>query len=97
MSQAKSPPYVGDNPILKHFAVLRPQLWQSPEWERVAFILANSITKSSMNNKPTWDELTDALAEIVPEQREFWLRVQATWNTQFIEAMTFMFKEEIKS
>ncbi len=51
-------------------------------------------TKAILRIGSYWDDLTDALAEWVPEQREFWLRVQATWNTQVIEAMTAMFEDQ---
>jgi len=82
------PRYTGDNPVLRHFAILRPQLWDAPDFEKAAFLLhhgmAGGLTK--------WDDVTDALAELIPEQREFWLRVQATWNAQFLAAVTWMFE-----
>jgi len=92
------PRYTGDNPILKFFSGVRPQLWDAPDFERVAFVLHHAAyTKlTPYIEKPTWDQLTDALAEIVPEQREVWLRVQATHNDHFMRAMTFMFQEHAK-
>ena len=81
--------YAGDNPVLRYFAIVRPQVWEAPDHEKVAFLMhhgfAEGITK--------WDVVTDALAELIPEQREFWLRVQATWNAQFLAGMTAMFEK----
>ena len=82
--------YEGDNPILRYFAIVRPELWDAPDFEKVAFVLSHVTQKG---NHEDWQDITDALAELVPEQREFWLRVQATWNTQFTEAMTAMFEK----
>ena len=77
------------NGVLRYFKIVRPQLWDAPPHEKAAFVLAHAIQGSGK-----WEETTDALAELIPEQREFWLRVQATWNAHFIEAMTAMFTEE---
>lgn len=78
--------------------MIRPQLWDAPDFERVAFILHHAACTNLQPyvKKSSWDELTDALAEIVPEQREFWLRVQATHNEHFMKSMTFMFQEHNK-
>lgn len=86
MSEDKS-----DNPVLRYFSIIRPQLWEAPEWERVAFVLHYAMVQRRKGED--WDVVTDALAELIPENREFWLRVQATWNTQFLEAFTAMFEE----
>jgi hypothetical protein len=98
MSDSAQPRYTGSNPILKWFAAIRPQLWDAPDFERVAFVLHHAAftNLTPYFNKPTWDELTDALAEIAPEQKESWLRVQATHNDHFMKAMTFMFQEHEK-
>lgn len=82
--------YEGDNPVLRYFAIVRPQLWDAPDFERVAYVLSHVTRKG---HDEGWTDITDALAELVPEQREFWLRVQATWNTQFTAAMVAMFDE----
>lgn len=79
------------NAIVDYFNLVRPKLKQAPEHERVAFILQHVIYMQK--GKYDWDEVTDALAEFVPEQREFWFRVQATWNTHFIESMTHFMNE----
>lgn len=78
------------NPILRYFKIVRPQLWEEPIYQRVAFVLHHAITRSERTD---WDELTDALAEMIPEDREFWYRVQASWNVQFAEAMAHMLAE----
>lgn len=78
--------YCGSNRILRYFAVIRPRLFEAPAFEKVAFLLQFAINEGKVFSG--WEELTDALAEMIPEQREFWLRVQATWNLQFLEAMT---------
>ena len=85
--------YSGDNPILKYFAIARPRLWDEnvEDFTRVAFILSHALKQQGGHAE--WDNVTDALAELIPEQKDFWLRVQATWNTQFEEAMTAMFLE----
>ena len=83
--------YEGDNPVLRYFAIVRPQLWEAPDFEKVAYVLSH-VTRKGFHED--WQDITDALAELVPEQREFWLRVQATWNTQFVEAMTAMFENQ---
>jgi len=81
--------YEGDNPVLRYFTIVRPQLWKAPDFEKVAFVL-NHVTRKGVHEN--WNDITDALAELVPEQREFWLRVQATWNTQFMSGMSAMFE-----
>lgn len=80
-----------DNPILQYFLIIRPQLWDAPEWEKVAFLLHYAMVQRRKDED--WNVVTDALAELIPENREFWLRVQATWNAQFLEASTAMFEE----
>lgn len=82
--------YEGDNPVLRYFTIVRPQLWDAPDFERVAYVLSHVTRKG---NHEDWTDITDALAELVPEQREFWLRVQATWNTQFTEKMAAMIEK----
>jgi len=79
--------YEGLNPVLRYFAIVRPQLWEAQDFEKVAYVLSH-VTRKGFDGD--WQDITDALAELVPEQREFWLRVQATWNTQFIAAMSAM-------
>ena len=78
--------YAGDNRVLRYFWAIRPQLWDAPDFEKTAFVLQFAINEGKAQSG--WEEITDALAEIMPNKREFWLRVQATWNIQFIEAMT---------
>ena len=82
--------YEGDNPVLRYFAIVRPQVWDAPDFEKVAFILHHAIAEGKTAN---WDDVTDALAELIPEQHEFWLRVQATWNLQFLSGLTNMFEK----
>lgn len=82
--------YSGENKVLRYFSIVRPQIWDAPEHEKVAFLLSHGL--SNGGGVSQWIDLTDALAELIPENREFWLRVQATWNTQFTEAMAAMFE-----
>ena len=83
--------YDGNNPILKYFSWVRPQIWDAPDYEKAAFLIAHGMSKGSV----AWSDMTDALAELIPEQREFWLRAQATWDTQFVDAMTAMFEDDL--
>ena len=85
----------GKNPILRWYAILRPQLWEAPDFEKVAFVLRDACCrKSTGGERIEVEDVCDALAELMPEQREFWLRVEATERTQFIEGMTAMFSKE---
>jgi hypothetical protein len=79
------------NSIIRYFKTVRPELWNESEAQRAAFVLHHSLVHSTT---PDLNEVTDALAELIPEQREFWLNVQATWNSHFLEAMTAMFESE---
>lgn len=81
--------YEGDNLVLRYFEIVRPQLWDAPDYEKVAFVMHHGIAEGKTAK---WDDVTDALAELIPAQREFWLRVQATWNAQFMAGMTNMFE-----
>jgi hypothetical protein len=89
---------MSENPVVKYVNSMRPALKDLPDFERVSAILHFSCFTSldPYIKKPTWDELTDALAELVPEQREFWLRVQATHNDRFMKAMAFMLTQPIE-
>ena len=79
------------NEIIRYFKIVRPQLWDEPDFQRVAFLLHHiSVQRETID----WDVICDAFIDLLPEQKEFWLRVNATWNTQFIEAMTASFNED---
>lgn len=80
--------YEGDNSVLRYFAIVRPEVWEAPDFEKVSFLMHHGMSEGTK----TWDDVTDALAELIPEQREFWLRVQATWNTQFLAGLRNMFE-----
>jgi hypothetical protein len=88
---------MSENPVIKYVNSMRPQLRDLPDFERVSAILHFSCFTNlePFIKKPTWDELTDAMAELVPEQREFWLRVQATQNERFLKAMAFILTHPI--
>lgn len=85
MTEGKHP-----NPVIRYFQIVRPQLWEAPDYEKVAFLFHHGMCEGSKS----WEDITDALAELIPEQRDFWLRVQATWNSQFIHAMAAMLNDQ---
>jgi hypothetical protein len=89
---------MSENPVIKYVNSMRPTLKDLPDFERVSAILHFSCFTNlePYIKKPTWDELTDALAELVPEQREFWLRVQATQNERFLKAMTYILSQPLE-
>ena len=33
--------YEGDNPVLRYFAIVRPQLWEAADFEKVAYVLSH--------------------------------------------------------
>lgn len=91
MSERKK--YTGDNPILKWFAAIRPQLWDAPEFEQLSFILSHAVSRP-MGEMVHVSQVCDAMAELCPDNREFWLRVDATHIDHLVKAMTAMFTEE---
>lgn len=70
--------YQGENQLLRLLSSCDPNLWTLPEWER-----ASRVLYYALYNDVGWNDITDALAELCHEQREFWYRVQATANTSF--------------
>jgi hypothetical protein len=75
------------NRILDHVYSLKPTLRGAPPFEVIAvaigmFRIAHHMNQSFMN-----EELADAIAELLPDQREFWLRVEATCKANWINGM----------
>ena len=56
--------------------------------------MAHVLYYAMTHSEADWDDVTDALAELLPKKREFWLRVQATSNIHLLEAMTALFEED---
>src|SRR3990172_8773825 len=81
------------NPIVKWFRILRPQLWDAPDFEKVAAVISYAC-HLPMSKIVRVEEVCEALADLLPEQREFWLRVDATHNIRFVESMTAMFEAD---
>ena len=79
-----------ENKVLRYFDAIRPTLRDESPLLITALVLHHGFERGITS----WDDVTDALAELIPEQREHWLRVQATFNDHFLEAMTHMFQEE---
>lgn len=71
---------------------LRRGIKTKPGFEIAAHVLACVLRA----NREVWDleEVTDVLAELIPDQREFWLRVGATYKEHFNLAVTTMFSPE---
>lgn len=69
----------------------RPQLRSEPSFEKFATLfgmwkLFNILDKPDHVVMP--ETLADACAELIPEQREFWLRVEATMRDRFVGGLT---------
>lgn len=80
-----------NNPIVRYFTIVRPHIVDDPEPLRVGLILRHALTHSE---KPTLAKVLEALVYYVPEQREYWLNVEASEQEQFIQAMTAMAEED---
>lgn len=70
---------------------LRPNLRDEQPFEIVCGVLTQLAYG---HHKCTVPEACDALAELIPDQREFWLRVGATYNERFIGGLTALFESE---
>lgn len=79
------------NPVLNYILQFRPNLLDERDFERVAAVLQYMRFH---HGEWTPETVTDALAELLPDQREFWLRVGATANIRLVEGMTYMFQDK---
>lgn len=71
---------------------LRPNLRNEQPFE-----IACSVLQQLSWQRPTEvsvPEACDVLAELIPDQRDFWLRVGATYNERFIGGLTALFESE---
>ena len=84
--------YEGENQILRWFSTLRPQLFDAPEFERFGHLM-RYVSQRPMDKFISTVEIFEALVTLIPEQREFWLRAEATEHAQFYEALTAMFNQ----
>lgn len=82
------------NPIIHWLDSVRPTWRFDSELLRVALVLRTALRLPTPDavGSPSVEELCEALGEAQPEQREFWLRVDATEREQFLAAMTAMFE-----
>ena len=78
----------GENEILKFFRSTPKGIDELPEWEQVAKVMGY-LSRSPFGHVDV-EVATDALAELQPERREFWLRVGATHVDNFLRTMTAM-------
>lgn len=90
------------NPVIRWFSRIKPALWERSDFEKVAYVmrfLADHVPRKrgkGFERDPfecCVGQCCDALADMIPEQREFWLRVGATEHITFVEGMTYMFEE----
>lgn len=65
---------------------LIPGLQELSDHERVARLFSG---------EPCLRGLPEVLAALVPESREFWMRVQAEIEFRFIKGLTALFNEEV--
>ncbi len=83
--------------FIQYMIDFRPSLRSEPDYSIVVFCIAmrDLIEKNiSSKKKPLLvprEVLFDAIAELVPAQREFWLRCEATDRERFIGGMTALF------
>lgn len=82
-----------ENPILNWQRMLKPNLPSEPEFTRLAFVLHYACTRPR-GCMVHVSEVCDALVELIPEQRELWLRADATDKDNFIRTMTVLFSPE---
>jgi hypothetical protein len=78
--------------VAEYVKALHPGIMDKPDFERVAIVFA------AVRYEKFWavyEEVMEALAEFLPEQKEFWLRVLATVNIRFVEGMTAMFEADL--
>lgn len=81
------------NPILKYQRLIRPNLHSEPAFARLAFVLRYACVRPASRMVHV-SEVCDALVELIPEQRELWLRADATDNEYFLKGMTAFFETE---
>lgn len=77
---------------------LKPGLRSEPDYSIVTFLVSmrDLIQITSTKKRPRRvprEVMFDAMAELIPSQREFWLRCEATDRERFIGGMTFLFTE----
>lgn len=74
---------------------LRPALRQEHPFEIVCSVIAvRDLLLTCQSKSLLRRDLFDVLAELIPEQREFWLRCEATDHERFIGGMTSLFTEK---
>ena len=76
----------GENEILKFFRGTPKGIDGLPDFEQVAKVMGYLARRPF--GPVDVEVATDALAELQPEQREFWLRVGATHADNFVRTMT---------
>lgn len=81
----------GENEILKFYRSTPRGIDGLDEWDQVATVLGY-LSRPSMSKDVDVEVATDALAELQPERREFWLRVGATYRDNFCRTLVEMLK-----
>jgi hypothetical protein len=80
--------------FLRHCLDLRPELRDEPEFGIVVSLIAvRDVLQLNDRHHIPRTVLFETVAELIPSQREFWLRCEATDNERFIGGMTFLMSE----
>jgi hypothetical protein len=83
--------------FIQECLIFRPDLREQPDYGIVCSLtsmrdLLHTVSTKKRPKHVSREVLFDALAELIPSQREFWLRCEATDRERFIGGMTALFE-----
>lgn len=80
--------------FIRHCEACRPQLRIESDFEKMATLLGtfDVLNQIGGDKRVLKETFCDACAELIPEQREFWLRVEATIKERFINGFTALMR-----